>query len=531
MSSLAGTGALVRLGMRRDRLILPVWLYGLVAVMVGTAESFERLYPTVAGRRAFAAGVADDPALTSLYGHLLNPTSLGSITMWRIGVNAAAFAGVMGVMTLVRHTRAEEETGRLELLGAGVVGRHAPLAAALVLTLGAEVAIGVAVAAGMMILGLGVTGSIAAGLALATTGCLFAAVGAVAAQLTESARAANALGLGLLALAVGLRATGDGGGGLAWLSWVSPAAWPEQLHAFAGERWWVLLLPAGGTAILLGVTAALVGRRDLGAGLLPTRPGPARAAPGLRSPLALAWRLQRGLLAVWVASFVILGVVFGSLAVGIGDLLKSSSQLVEGVTRLGGGQAGLADTYIAAVMGICGSGAAAYALLAALRLRSEEAAQRAEPLLATAVSRTRLMASHLTIALGGSALVLVVAGAGAGIADGARSHDAGQLPRVLGAALAQLPATWVLAGIAVAVVGLVPRWAVASWGVLAAFILLGQVGAIFQLSPTVMDLSPFAHTPHLPGGTFSVAPLAGLCAVAAVLIAAGIGGFRRRDIG
>jgi ABC-2 type transport system permease protein len=533
MTSLAGTRALVRLALRRDRITLPVWLYAFVALIVGTAASFSRLYPTVAGRRAFATGVADNPALIALYGRLLDPTSIGALTMWRIGINGAALVGLMGLTTVMRHTRAEEETGRLELLGSAVVGRQAPLTAGLLVALGANLLLGMAIAAGLIVVGLGAPGALAFGLAFVSTGWLFSAVGAVAAQLTETARAANGIGIGVLGLSALLRAAGDSaGGGQSWLSWVSPASWPEQLRPFAGERWWVLALPLLSTAVLLGVAFALVSRRDLGAGLLPARPGPAQAAPALRSPFALAWRLQRGVLAGWTVGFAFGGAVFGSLAAGIGDLLKSSSTLMQTVTRLGGGQQVLVDAYISAVLGIFGAGAAAYALQAALRLRSEETAQRAEPLLATAVTRIRWAGSHLAFPMLGSAVVLAAAGLTAGVTHGLRTHDvATQVPRLLGAALVQLPAVWVLAGIAVALFGLVPRQVHAGWGFLGAFLLLGQLGPVLQLSQWVMDLSPFTHVPRVLGSPLTVTPLIGLAAAAAVLTAVGLAGFRQRDIG
>jgi ABC-2 type transport system permease protein len=531
MSSLTNTGALVRLALRQGRVRLGVWLYATVGLVLITAGSFSRLYPTVDGRLKFAVGVADNPALNALYGHLQNPASIGSMTTWRIGINGAALCGLMSVLLVVRYTRAEEETGRLELLGAGVVGRRAPLTAALLVALVANLVVGALLIVGMGKMGTGIAGSVALGLAFVSTGWLFSAIAAVCAQLTESARAANGIGIGVLLVSVVMRAAGDSSASLSWLSWLSPAAWPELMRPYAGERWWVVVLPLATAAVLLAVAYALVGRRDLGAGLLPARPGPAGAAPALRSTVALAWRLQRGVLVAWTLGFALFGAIFGSLAAGIGDLLRSSSKLVETINRLGGGPHALVDAYIAAVMGILGAGAAAYALTAALRLRSEETELRAEPLLATAASRTAWAWSHVVFAVLGSALLLAVTGAAAGVAHGLRTHDGGQVLRLTGAALVQLPAVWVVAGIAVALFGLLPRRAVASWGFLIGFLLLGQLGPVLKLSRWVMDLSPFTHVPKVPGGTLTVTPLIGLAAAAVVLTAAGFGGFRRRDVG
>jgi ABC-2 type transport system permease protein len=90
---------------------------------------------------------------------------------------------------------------------------------------------------------------------------------------------------------------------------------------------------------------------------------------------------------------------------------------------------------------------------------------------------------------------------------------------------------WVVAGIAVALFGLLPRRVTVAWGFFGGFVLLGQLGPVLKLSPWVQDLSPFAHVPHVPGGTFTVMPLAGLTAAAVLLTASGLAGLRRRDAG
>jgi ABC-2 type transport system permease protein len=46
----------------------------------------------------------------------------------------------------------------------------------------------------------------------------------------------------------------------------------------------------------------------------------------------------------------------------------------------------------------------------------------------------------------------------------------------------------------------------------------------------VLDVSPFTHTPKLPGGVFNGTPLAVLTVIALVLVAAGLAAFRRRDL-
>jgi ABC-2 type transport system permease protein len=534
MSPFAGTGRLLRLALRLDRIRLVVWILAIAGVTVSTAAAFAQLYPTVASRQPFAAGIGRNPALIALIGPAFDLTSIGGLTAWRVGGIGAILTALMGSFTVVRHSRTEEEAGRLELVGAAAVGRRAPLTAALCTAFGASAAIAAVVTLGLAgSAGLPVSGALALGLSFAAAGCMFAAIAAVAAQVTENARAASGITSGILGLSFLLRAIGDGAGegGPAWLSWLSPVGWAQRVRPFAGERWWVLGMAAALTAVTLVAAYALVARRDLGAGLLPPRLGPAEGAPGLRSPLALAWRLHRGSLLAWTVGLTAFGLVLGSIAEGLTDLFDDNPQLAEMFARMGG-ERQIIDTFFSSILGLVGLLAAAYAIQAALRMRSEENQLRAEPVLATSIGRLPWTASHLVFAVVGAALPLLGAGLGAGVAHGLRAGDVGgQVVRLLGAALVQLPAVWILAGLTVALFGLKPRFTIAAWGALVVFLLLGQLGPMLQLDQALMDVSPFTHVPRLPGGTFSVLPLVLLAAVAGVLAAVGLAGFRRRDLG
>jgi ABC-2 type transport system permease protein len=223
-------------------------------------------------------------------------------------------------------------------------------------------------------------------------------------------------------------------------------------------------------------------------------------------------------------------VVLGGAASSVADMVAGNSNLEEIFTRMGG-RTGVVDAYLVSVMGILGLMAAGYAIQATLRLRAEEASGRAEPVLATAVGRLQWASSHLVFSVLGSALALVAAGLTVGLTYGSTAPDLGrQLLRVLGGALAQVPAVWVLAAVAVALVGLAPRFAAVAWGVLGWCVILLLVGAALQLDQWVMDLSPFTHVPKVPGAALTATPLVVLLAVALALGGAGLAGLRRRDM-
>ncbi|MEU6619489.1 ABC transporter permease [Streptomyces litmocidini] len=517
---LTGTGALTRLALRRDRLTLPVWALVTGGLVASGAGSLDGLYSTAAQRAELAASMTANSSMRALYGPVFGD-SLGGLVAWRFGTFGAVLAAVASLIVVVRHTREEEETGRQEMLSAGAVGRRAPLTAALLSALVLNTAVALLVTAGLA--GQGAAGALALGLAIGGTGMVFAATAALAAQFTESARLAKGLSAAVLGLAFVLRAAGDSGtaDGGSVLTWLSPVGWAEHVRAFAGERWWVLLLILAAVLAQTAAAYALTARRDVGASFLPTRPGPAEGR--LATAGALAWRLQRGTLLGWSLGFLLGGLVFGGMVEGAADIVGDNERAREIFERMGG-QSALTDAFLATMVSLLGMLAALYAVGSVLRAHGEETSGRAEPLLAGSLGRLRWAAGHLVTAFGGSALILVLGGLGLTLSYG---HGPGP---ILGAALVQLPAVWTLAGLAVLLWGAAPKAATAAWGVAGLCLALGWIGPALDLPQAVLDASPFGHLPRLPGPDMAWPPVLVLTALAAALTAAGLAGLRRRDV-
>jgi ABC-2 type transport system permease protein len=523
----AGTLGMLRLYLRRDRVSLPLWVL-LLSVPLATVYvgSIEKIYPSEAARAGFAATIMASPAQRALYGQVYN-NSLGAVGIWKAGMFHLLIA-VAVILTVIRHTRADEESGRTELMDSTAVGRYASLTAALVLSFGASIATGAIGAAGLLKTDVPAGGSLAFGAALACSGLVFTGVAAVAAQLSPSARFARGTAFAVLGVAFTVRAIGDAGSG--WLSWLSPLGWSLQVRPYAGDRWWILSLHLATTAVLTVVAYRLLAGRDVGAGLIAERAGPGAAAAGLRSITALTWRLDRGALLLWTVGLCLYGVVIGSVVHGIGDEIGDSPESRDIVARMGGTNV-LEQAFVAVAFTMMAMVAAAFAISLTLRLHQEESGQRAEPTLAGAVSRTRWLATHLGAALLGSALAILVAGVAAGLVYGAAADDvAGKLGIVVGSALAQLPAVWLLSAVTVAVFGLAPRFTPVAWGVLVGFIALYLIGSLAGFPQWVLDLEPFGHTPRVGGGDFTAVPLLWLLAIDVVLIVAGAMAFQRRDL-
>ncbi|QFG20253.1 hypothetical protein [Actinomadura sp. WMMB 499] len=175
---------------------------------------------------------------------------------------------------------------------------------------------------------------------------------------------------------------------------------------------------------------------------------------------------------------------------------------------------------------------ARFSVQALQKMRAEEADGRVGPLLATGVSRTRWLLSHVLWTAVGAVLLLVVVAVSAAVAYGAASGDAtGQWGMILGGALVRVPAEFVVAGAAVAVFGLAgARARVPMWLIFAVAAVLAPLAMFTDLPRPLLDVSPFTHVREAPAGPVGIAPVLVLLAVAGVLTAVGLLAFRRRDL-
>jgi polyether ionophore transport system permease protein len=512
----------------RVRTISFALLFFLAALTQATA--YREGYPTLEDRLRFARSVGQNDAARLLYGLPLDLLSLGGYVTWRVGGSLAILAAIWGLLGAVRAMRAEEESGRAEVLLACFVGRRRVFAAQLV-----------AIGAGATVLWLAafvalVVGEVPAGgsaylaLAIVSVVPVFAGVGALASQLAPSSRMATGLASAVLVVALALRAVADTtGGGAAWLRWLSPLGWAEELRPFADPQPLVLLLPALASAVLLAVAGALWIGRDVGSGVLPARDSADPRLALLGSPAAQALRSERATLAAWLLGVGGFALLMGFLSDAVTpDVL--SEQVQEQLEKLGTGSVVTPSGYLGFAFLFVVLATSLFCCMQVGAVRDEESEQRLETLLAQPVGRHTWLVGRLLVAAGGAAAVALTAGLAAWAGAASQGADV-SLASMLGAGANCLPAALLFLTVGALAFALVPRASSAvAYGVVGAAFALELFGALLEAPGWLLAVSPFHDIGLVPGEPFEAGGAAAMVGLAVLTALASLAIFRRRDL-
>ncbi|GAA1176280.1 ABC transporter permease [Nesterenkonia xinjiangensis] len=530
VAPLARTGAMLRFMLRRDRIRLSIWVLacGLLAMYFANAI---QLIAEDETELAHLVVLFNDPVGRLMTGPaygMEEPTferffSAGYVLFLYILI------ALMSFFLMIRHTRLEEQTGRAELMRANVVGRHATLTAALLLTTGANLVVAVLVwVASGPIAGYASGGSALVAAGGFCVGLLFMGVAATTAQLSESSRGASAMAGAVLGLAYLIRMGGDmAEQGGSTLSWFSPLGWAQQTAPYVEDRWWPLLLPLSFAASLVTLGFWLSTRRDVGASLVPSRMGRAAARPSLGTAAGMAGRGLQGVLRGWTIALVLAALMFGGYAQSMVD---AADGLPEEIAMIMSGD-DMVLGYLAYMSLFLALFVAAAGVSGVQLLRSEEVQGRAEFALSLPLSRSRWLGSHLAVLLSGLVAMLLLVGLGTAISASAALGDAGHFGVLLLGSLHQLPAVLAVVGLVVALFGWLPRaGGTVGWVLIAFAGIATNFGPLLDLPQAVLNLNPFGHLAAYPVEDPTLAPILWLTGIGVTGIVVGMAGWRSREI-
>ncbi|UOQ90646.1 ABC transporter permease subunit [Agromyces endophyticus] len=532
-------GTLLRQRLRRDRLQLILWIIGIGVLAYGSIAAVLDTYGDEAERTQILQ-VATASRTILVFRGTPNGTDLGAFSFFELFAWLALMGGLMSTFLVTRHTRAEEEQGRAELIAATPAGRVKPTVATLVHGVLANLVLGLVVALALIGAGLDAEGSWVTGAAMASVGIAFVAIGLFCAQLFRTSRGANGAGVAVVVGAYLLRGIGDAAGTPsddllhvtpAWPSWLSPIGWGQATGAYVENDLWPLLLALGVSAVLVVIVFALQAVRDQGASLLPGRKGRASASWALSSSFGLAWRLNLSTLIAWAVGAAVAGLTASSLSGLIDQLSGDAPQVVDTLQHALGGGATLEQAFIAMFFSIIGILAACCAVQVAIRARQEEAHGTAEQVLATPVPRMRWLLEYWLVGVLVIVVVLAAAWLGGLAGSGASNTPSDLVPLISQAALAQLPVSLVFLGITLLVFALLPRWTIGlGWSIVGVAAIIGVFGPLLGAPDWMVDLSPFTHSPVPTGDDIDWSGGFWMIAVGLAAGALAVVSMRRREL-
>lgn len=524
------TATLSRFILRRDRIRLPIWIFSFVIVTVLTASSFTGLYQTDQERQIMAETMRN-PAMTAMFGqgYGLDNYHEGAMMAHQMLLFTAIVVAIMSILLVNRHTRADEEEGRIELIRSLPVGQLSNLSATVIVLVGANIVLALLTGFGLFSLGiesLDLQGSLLYGAALGATGIFFTAVTALFAQLSANSRGTIGFSFTFLMVAYLIRAVGDVSSEA--LSMLSPLGWILVTEVYVNNYWWPIILTIAVGAIIIIFALYLNTVRDLGSGFFPAKPGKKYASLTLQSPFGLAYRLQRTGIIAWAIGMYVLGSSYGSVLGDLEAFLESSEMLREMLQAVEG--LSLTEQYLSMLMSVISMVCAIPALMFILKLKSEEKNNRSEHLLARAVSREKVIGSYLAISLLFGFLMQFFALFGLWSAGAVVMEDPISFATIFEAGMVYLPAIWILTGVAVFLIGWFPNLTGLTWFYLGYSFFVVYLGAILQFPEWMSNLSPFGQVPQIPVEEMNVVKVIMLTLIAVVLMIAGFVGYKKRDI-
>ncbi len=527
MTTITGARTLLPITAKVNARTIAPWIAGVTALSASSILAYRWIFPDLADRRPLAAALGGNPALSLIFGPAHDLLTNDGFNAWRSGALGTFFTALMAILTVVATSRADEDSGQAELLASGVMGRQARLAVAVGLAGLASIAVGVVCFLVTIAVGGAGIPSLLLSATFTASGLMFTGVAAIAVQLGSEAHSANSIAVAVLGICFVARGFIDTIDAPAWASWATPFGWLEHVRPATDNNPWPLLLAVALALVLISIGFALDARRDYGAGIIASRPGPARGG-AVAGVWGLAIRLNRGSLITWLIAFAGLGIVFGYLATSITKLLSANTSL-SGVLAAGGAHSSNPTfAFLVTLLQMIGLIAAIAGVQIVTRIIVEENNFRVDPLLAGALRRRTYLASNLAIAYLTPAICLLIAATVIGLV--AASTGTGIAFRdVLAQAAATIPAVWTLIAVGAAAVGARPAVRLAGWLAIIGAFGLTILGPTFKLPGWALSISPLHHVPNITASPHWTG-LAIVSVVFGLLTAVAFAGFRHRDI-
>lgn len=527
-----GTKKLTAFIFRQQRFKIMVWLISLVGITLSVATAYPSIYKDEESRQA-AAFTMDNPTMIAMLGpgyemdEYVNST--GAMFANEMLLFTVIAVAIMSILLMGRATRGDEEDGRVEMIRALSVGRLSYMSAAMIVIVSANVLLAILTWAGLASLGvegIGVADSLLYGSILGATGLLFAALTAVFAQVSETARGTTMFSFMALIIFYLVRAIGDVSSEA--LSWISPLGWTVRTGVFVDSTWWPVVLLIIFSLVLGAVALYLNAIRDLGSGFIAARKGKKHASAFLRTTFGLAVRLQRTNIIAWAVGLFVLSASFGAI---LGDLESyfADIEIMQAYIDAESDYT-MTEQFITLLMAIMSIISLIPVVMIVLKLKGEETKNLTENFYSRAVSRTHVLGTHLLLAVVVSFLMQSFIALGLWSVAGTVMDDALSFGTTFASAYVYLPAIWFVVALIVLLVGALPKFTSFVWLYVVYCFVVIYLGDLLDFPDWMKQLSVFDYIPQIPADEMNFLVMVVLTFIATLLSVIGFMGYNRRDI-
>ncbi|MCL1823095.1 MAG: hypothetical protein FWG44_02730 [Oscillospiraceae bacterium] len=544
------TGKLVKFILRRERIISTVWILIIVLFSMVLAPGINTMFPDIETRNNFAATL-ENPIMIAMMGPVygVGDYTAGAMYSGMMLLWIMMTAGIMNIFLVVRHTRADEEKGRAEVVRSLPTGRLANLNAAIISAVIINAVMAVLLGLGLAATGvesMDLGGSMLYGVLTGLAGLVFAAVAALFSQLSSYKGGATGLSFLTLGVFYMVRAAGDAQMPINnALSCISPLGLAQRSEVYVQNYIYPVFILIAIIAVIIIIAFKLNSIRDIDQGFIPAKPGRKEAKKSLLSSFGLSVRLLKTSIIVWFIVMFALGASYGSILGEIDEFVGDSpeyltvigipEEIVEKMTDADKKEiiSKYFGVFITSMMTLVGL---IPVIIAAMKPRNEEKDNRAEHILARGISRTKYLFGYVLIAYISSIIMQCATAVGLYLSASSVAGEAGipesfMLGSLLKSYLSYLPAMWVILGFTILVIGLLPKASGMIWGYYGFVCFMSFIGGFPDLLPAwVAKISPMSYIAKVPLDDINFTNLALLTGLAAVLTALGFFHYRKRDL-
>jgi len=520
---------LARFILRRERISLLIWIISIVSFVATMPIIYESMYPTEADLQS-AMMMMDNPAFIALLGPNKGVYTIGALFTQEILLITIIVIAIMNILFGIRHTRTDEELGRLEMIRSLPVGRLSNLNATLLISLATNATIAILVGFGLYTTGaenIDLESSLLFGTVLGVSGFLFASITALFTQLTNTSRSAKGYAFTFLLIAYIVRAVGDVGNEM--LSHISPLGLILRTGAYVNNYWWQLWVILVQAIIITLIAFYLNILRDLGAGFISEKTGLKSASIFLKSPLGLSWRLLKNMIVAWTIGSLIIGFSFGAI-LGEAETHLADNEVLQALFGSVDNDTSMIEQFIPFLILLIAIIIAIPLVSVILKLRNEEKHNLTEHLFGRAVSKTQVITGYLFIAIASSIILCLAVATGFWLGGLISLDEPIDFTTFLGATVVFLPTLWIKIGISVFLIGWFPKLTNIAILYLGYSSFVAFFGLMLNLPQWLMQLTPFEHIPSLPVDEMNWHSIIVLTLIALILTIIGIIGYQKRDI-